>query len=106
MFAQRNINALGGFVLVLAVALLFAAICVAIVGGGLLLALLGVPPRLLAPSDHVDAIGLVLLILFPMLALAPLVEWWFKLWYGVDARLMAIFFERNAVGIDDSEGKQ
>ncbi len=106
MNAPLNINALAGFVSVLAAALLFAAICVVIVGGGLLLALLGVPPRLLAPSDNIDVIGLVLLILFPVLALAPLVEWWFKLWYGVDARLMAIFFKRNAGGIDDSEGKQ
>ena len=99
---KRKMNALAGFVSIFAAVLLFAGICLAILGGGLAIALLNVPPRFLAPSDIVDVIALVLLILFPLLALAPLFEWWFKLWHGVDARLMSFFFPRKTTDIQNS----
>lgn len=100
---KRKFIASVGVGLILAAALLFAGICLAILGGGLALALLGVPPRFLSPSDSVDLIALGLLILFPMLALAPLFEWWFKLWYSVDTRLMAFFFVGENVVSHESE---
>lgn len=66
-----------------------------IISGGALFAYLNLPESLRSPATFGEWAAVALLVLFPILALAPLLEWWFKVWYNLDQRLAARFSEKS-----------
>lgn len=73
---------------------LFAAICVILLTGGLLVSTLNAT-NLLADStavpDTVLPATAIMIILFSMAVLAPIFEWWFKIWRNADRWLQVKF---------------
>ena len=83
----------------IAIACLFVAVCAVILSGGLTVAAFTVAgylqsERLKVPSAGIIAF-IILVILFFMLGLAPLFEWWFKLWRNVDRWVQSRFSLEN-----------
>lgn len=71
-----------------------------ILGGGALFAYLNLPENLRSPATFGEWFAVALLALFPMLALAPLLQWWLKVWYNLDQLLTTRFFAKTLTAPD------
>ena len=64
--------------------------------GGFSIAILGLPMELENPAGIRQWSAVSMVILFPMLALAPLLEWWVKQWYNLDRWLRSYIHHSEA----------
>ena len=82
------------FALRVALKILFIVICIVLLTGGLLVATLNAT-NLLAKADTIPTTMVLpttfVIILFSMTLLAPVFEWWFKIWRNADRRLQILF---------------